>query len=548
MVEGDGRTIAFLDRDTLAIGGSRDLRILDVKEGAVSVYPGHGVRISSVASAPEKGLFFSADEAGEVDVWTRTSGNRGLWSWKQLRTATSRPVKKLFWQGSGELEIEEYGSSENSLEVIHVGSEGFSSARFSSRATDQLRSRCQDAHPAGTRWKSTAGTSDGLWFAYTTEANEIVVEDRKSGACLQPLFGLTLNVLDMAFRDDGLAVASAGAVANADDTHGVIVWDLAQVHPLAQRLTPVNSRHAGIDSKLSVSRDGSSWACGNCGENIRWDGLPVILPSEFALQSVASVAVSPDGLELALASNDGKLIRVVRSGNRFRFEPLASGSPAAKQLWYGGDDLFSVGQDGSVVRWVGRKSKVVLAQGGKRAESSCPDSFSTGAHVAFETRNGSGRALISLVNLLTGASRTVQLPPNAGNCSSLSYAGERGNAIRLTSGYEPMYLLSLSRTIDIKPWENPVHANSGLRTVLDMARISDDGKRLVAVSNRSSLVLFDLQSQRLIGVLDIPELSSIAMSGDGKRVLTFGGTGLLMWNLDSTTWADMAIKIAGRRR
>jgi hypothetical protein len=38
MVEGDGRTIAFLDRDTLAIGGSRDLRVLDVSERAVNAY------------------------------------------------------------------------------------------------------------------------------------------------------------------------------------------------------------------------------------------------------------------------------------------------------------------------------------------------------------------------------------------------------------------------------------------------------------------------------------------------------------------------------
>jgi hypothetical protein len=36
------------------------------------------------------------------------------------------------------------------------------------------------------------------------------------------LFGHTHNILDMALRDDGAGIASAGAIADADDKHGII--------------------------------------------------------------------------------------------------------------------------------------------------------------------------------------------------------------------------------------------------------------------------------------------------------------------------------------
>jgi hypothetical protein len=50
----------------------------------------------------------------------------------------------------------------------------------------------------------------------------------------------------------------------------------------------------------------------------------------------------------------------------------------------------------------------------------------------------------------------------------------------------------------------------------------------------------------LIGVLDTPDIHAIAMSGDGKHVLTFNKYGILIWDIDPDDWARRAVEMAGK--
>jgi hypothetical protein len=110
-----------------------------------------------------------------------------------------------------------------------------------------------------------------------------------------------------------------------------------------------------------------------------------------------------------------------------------------------------------------------------------------------------------------------------------------------------MFFFSISSRVDLNVWENPIHAQSGLQTSLTSARISDDGKLLLAISSgdEASLVILDLGSRKLIGNVPVPGLSGVALSGDGKRAITFSEAGLLRWSLDPADWAEKASELAG---
>jgi len=546
VVAGDARSLTFVDRKTLALGGAPELRVLGLDDGRLHAFAGHAARISSVTSAPERALIFSADEAGELRVWERAPGTGEVWSSRLLRSASSRGVKRLDWNAGGNLEVEEFDSSGPRPSVLELRLEGMGILQIVPKfSSDELGSSCEGEHPLGRRSSSTVRSTDGLIFAYTTEENDIVVSDEKSGSCLGPLPGHTHNVLALALRADGLALASAGAIADADDSHGVILWDLTQVHPLAHLLRAAGGSYSSTRAKLALSVDGLSWACGNCGENVIWDGASVVLPPRFRVLPVASIALAPERRELAIAFAGGWVIRVVRPGGAMRLESQRQGPTPIERLWYAGRELYVLTENGAIARWNHGSADLVATGGRERSEGSCSDIYSSGAALALETSAKSGLRLISVRDLVTGTTKQLSLPQGAGTCSSLAYAGEPAVGVRLPVGYEPMLILSPRSAAGVTSWVNPIRASSGLRTVLDLVRIADDGRRMVARSDRSAVVVFDLSLRRLIGVLDLRGLEAIALSGQGKRLLTASDSGLLAWDLDPEIWAETAIKISG---
>jgi WD40 repeat protein len=111
-------------------------------------------------------------------------------------------------------------------------------------------------------------------------------------------------------------------------------------------------------------------------------------------------------------------------------------------------------------------------------------------------------------------------------------------------GYDPIYVINTSSNKSITAWENPLHAPSGLATILELAQLSADGKLLVASSNRQAVALFDVPSRTLIGTLDVANIHDLSLSEDGKRLITVSDVGVLLWNLDPSAWESKALEIA----
>ena len=87
---------------------------------------------------------------------------------------------------------------------------------------------------------------------------------------------------------------------------------------------------------------------------------------------------------------------------------------------------------------------------------------------------------------------------------------------------------------------NPLRQSAGLQTVLRNARLSQDGRRLVASSDASGLAIFDLEAERLIGAIDLGEVRHVALAADGSAALVEGGGKVLLVNLDPVSWQRLA--------
>jgi WD40 repeat protein len=547
-VSGDGRSIAFLASETIAIGGSRDLRILDSNQTRLQTFNGHRATISTVASAPRRQLIFTSDSTGEVRVWRR-AGPMQVWSSQVLRHSTSRISTNLTWREGSGLRIDDVGSSGKPYEVFSIDGQGSPSAFPISPGEERFAASpfCAAKFPAAIRSITNGTGGSGRVFAYNTESNEIIVDDQRS--CV-PLFGHTHNFV-LAFRPDGNSLVSVGAVANGDGIHGAILWDLNQIHPLAQLLRASKRRYAR-DAELALSHDGSSWACVNCDDTVVWDGREVILPDPpdgpSSGRTARSIALSPDGSELAIATQDGTMTIATRTGTRFDLKPIQPAPGSIRRIWFAGWNLYAISAEGAVARRAGDKWLTIRETPALR-DASCSDLFNAGPYFAFERRTDPRTDVITFRNLemTSAAPLAVRIPSDAGICSSLAYAGASQVGVRLTVEHKAMFFFSISSRVDLNVWENPIHAQSGLQTSLTSARISDDGKLLLAISSgdEASLVILDLGSRKLIGNVPVPGLSGVALSGDGKRAITFSEAGLLRWSLDPADWAEKASELAG---
>jgi WD40 repeat protein len=544
-LSGDARSIAFIDSGTIAIGGSRDIRILDSHQRRVRAYAGHHATISTVASAPGRQLLFTADSTGEVRLWRR-AGPMRAWSSQILRDRTSRIYTNLTWQEGAGLLVDDVGGTGNPRTSIPIDDQGPGSAwpRVEQRAASDW---CISKYPPAIRSITSGADADGGVFAYDTESNEIIVDDRKS--CV-PLYGHTHNFM-LSLRPDGSNLVSVGAVANGDGIHGAILWDLKQTHPLAHSLRAW-SRLYPRDARLFSSRDGSSWACLNCDDQVVWDGRELPFSDTGGESSpgtqATAIALSQDGGELAISTHANMIAIATRAANRLSVNTIGSVPASIRQMWFAGSSLYVVSLDGTLFLWTGDKWSTVR-EGPKRKDDSCGDISYVGPYFASEQSPDFGPHILTFQNLERPKSPLLlaPLPSDAGICSSLAYAGASHIAVRLTFDRKPAYLFSTGSRVDLRLWENPLHANSGLQTTLTSARISDDGRLLIAISHGdiASLVILDLTSGRLIGDLPVPGLTSVALSGDGKYAITFSEAGVLKWILDPADWAKRAGEIAG---
>jgi WD40 repeat protein len=537
-VSGDGRSFAFVDRGHIGISGSNDLRILSIATRQINAYHGHAAMITNVESGPEAQLF-SADAAGEIRVWSRSAvgGALVINSTSLKRTKSGLIAGLLYSTNTGILHVIGSGDTVDNI-VFKQNLDDDHSTVTSVPAI--VESDCRDEHPPSTRYRAVAFASDGAAFAYSTESNDIIVVDGKTSGCEAILPGHTHNILAMAFSANSRELASAGAIANADDTHGVIVWNLDQLHPLAKRLTPASAVFR-FDSKIALSGDGTSWACTYCGSPLVWDGVQVHLPRSVDAETIASLALAQEGQTLVVGFKDG-ILMFIQKPAPFRFVSRVASTFGIEKVWFA-DDVYAIAANGQVSIWSAER-RVAANPIKKLPRNECLDVFTWGPYLPIEKDDGGEKSAV-VYDLRSGSIRSTVLPSTADTCSSVAYSGEKEPLIRLSLEYAPIYLVATDGQPQIRSWDNPVRAPSGLRSVLGLARISTDGKRLFASSDGNAIVLFDLVSNRLIANIGLHLVHDIKISRDGTRVLTISEDGILIWDFNPADWKRTAAEMTG---
>jgi WD40 repeat protein len=316
----------------------------------------------------------------------------------------------------------------------------------------------------------------------------------------QRLLGHKDWVGSVVFSPDGkmLASGSCGRVDNEGlCLQGeIILWDMATRQPIGTPLT------GHIDSVRSVafSPDGKMLASASCsklnpnkyyeclqGEIIFWDVAtrrPIGDPIKAHTDFVNNVVFSPDGKMLASSSNDSTVI----------LWDVATRQPIGQSI---------------------EGSNVAFSPGGK--------TLAAGTNLT-----------IVLWNIVTGQPIGQPLEEPTGQLHSLTFSPD--GKILASGGVDGTSTLWDVATQ--QPIGNPLRASDG-----DWTRgvaFSPDGKMLASATKTISL--WDLEtyttvSQPLIGHWGV--VASVAFSPDGKILASGGGDGtIILWDLNPQSWIE----------
>ena len=171
-----------------------------------------------------------------------------------------------------------------------------------------------------------------------------------------------------------------------------------------------------------------------------------------------------------------------------------------------------------------------------------------GSVLAIERQANGTDSQVSFYNVRNGSAAHAPVPANGGICGGLAYADGAKLDFRTPRDYQsPLTIDAAGNGRHITPWANPVRDRvSGLKTVLDALSASNDGRILIARSNRTTIVIIDTASHRLLGEVEFPDAIAAALSGDGKRLLIAHSGKLRVWDIDPEDWDKLAFQIAGR--
>jgi WD40 repeat protein len=403
---------------------------------------------------------------------------------------------------------------------------------------DEVAADCIRQHSYSIRYFTSAASADNRLIAYTTEANQVVIADVTKGFCAgRPLEAHTHNVLAIAWSPTGRYLASAGAIADGDNGHGVALWDREQLSSFARVVHELN--HFGVaDPKFALSADGSSWICGTCDDRIIWDGQPVDFPTGVDSGPASAVAMNPDGKEAAVALPGG-IVVIRRNGSGFSVELRQGPSALVQALTYVNGTLYA--EDEKLNGWKvsgDTATKTIIAA--PFDSISCFDDGPAGPYFTSEVFDHTGAAHLALTDLISGVVKEFPVPSDANTCAALTFSPGAMTAVRTTANYGPFLVVRMSSGSEVQRMSNPLRQSAGLQTVLRNVRLSRDGRRLVASSDDSGLAVFNLAAERLIGAIDLGEVRHVALAAGGKAALVEGGGKILLVNLDSVSWQRKA--------
>lgn len=535
-----------LTGNMVAVNGGTALRVINVDTGNVTELPSGAQRLGRVVYVPKHRALFVVEDGAKVRMWSQDDE----------RWNTSPDV---VYDSNSQIESMEYSGGmdavilrlfDESSIVLTFGGEAspVASARVEHVPSPMAGSHCRSIHPEIRRsmTQTVVQASDARALAYLTEENYVVVERGRGGtnsgeACLL-LFGNSHNArIDMS--PDGRYVATAGAYFSSDSGHGLILWDLAQIHPLASVIPDSASKWVG--KRLgAISQDGSSWAFVLTDRTL-WDGRELRLME--SAEYPTSVAMAPTGRVLATGYSDGHVELVSRSGENYSTRRVQFGNATVRSLWFVGDELHAMDGSGGVWK-AGRESANAPVQLRRSLIDlpACSYAYILGEEIPLE-KWAAGKPAVMVV-LQSGGKRetTFQVPEDAGSCSSMVYSSQARLGVRIPSEYMDMTVFEPGRTPAFRTLPNPLYDRSGLRQLLQDPVISEDGRVMVAIAKGNGLAVFDVAEGRLMGTIPVPETSAVAMSGDGSRLMTYQeGVGIVSWDMETRRWADIAERMSG---
>lgn len=406
---------------------------------------------------------------------------------------------------------------------------------------EETAADCVREHPYSTGYFTSAVSADGRLIAYTTEANQIVIADLNNGDCAgRVLDAHTHNVLAIAWGPTGRYLASAGAIADGDNSHGVALWDREQISSFAHIIYELKN----LDPKFALSADGSSWICGSCDDRIVWDGRPVDLPAGVDAGHASAATMDADGKEAAVAV-PGKIIAIRRSAASFNVELRESPSAPVHAMAYVNGALYA--EDEKLSAWnVSGRGAVKTATTAPFGSTSCYDDSPAGPYLTSEVFDHAGVARLTLTDLNSGVVKEFPLPADADTCAALTFSPEAMIAVRTSANYTPFLAVPMYSGSPVRRISNPLRQSAGLPTVLRSAHLSRDGRRLVASSDNSGLAVFNLAADRLIGAIDLSEVRHVALAASGKVALVEGAGRILWVDLDPASWQRKAQQLVSQ--
>jgi hypothetical protein len=348
----------------------------------------------------------------------------------------------------------------------------------------------------------------------------------------------------IAISGDGRRVATLGAYLSSDTVHGLIVWDLEQIHPVARVVWASRAGRAGLPH-AALSSDGTSWAVAFYDSTVVWDGNPVPIGDKSASATVTTLSMSASGSQLAVGLSDGVFVRLIGKNSPRNIQGHLDAA-AVQSAWYVGEDLYLIDTAGTAWIVSGSSPAHRLPSHMNPDGDGCLFTYRSGIEVADEVSHEHSGSLLTLKSLSRGSETPIDVPSDAGRCGSLAYSGEAHVGVRVPQEYIDMYLIDPARHPAFRVLPNPLSDISGLRRDLKFPQLSADGTIMSAVASSDRVAIFNLPEARLIGTLLAPGAQGLAISGNGKRVLSVqDGIGAVIWETDPDEWASRAAEIAG---
>jgi DNA-binding beta-propeller fold protein YncE len=290
------------DGRRVAVGGYKEVRIVDAARGTVATWRGPLALMRAVAWSPDGRLLAAAGglplQSGEVVVFDAATGER-------LRTLTGHTdaINAVAFSPDGSLLA---SGSYDRLAKLWDPATG--------REVRTLKEHTEAVFPV-------AFSPDGKWLATGGGDRTIKIWDVLSGRRLYTLSDPLDAVYAVAFHPSGQRIAAGGA------DKMIRVFDLT-----ADGGTMVQALVAHDDAVLALAfaPDGLAlWSAGADRLVKRWD---LASGRETAVLEAQpdwpqSIAVSPDGREVAVGRLDGTAALYATDTKEKRLEPALAGSP-----------------------------------------------------------------------------------------------------------------------------------------------------------------------------------------------------------------------------